>query len=91
VKDIKAVKLLGFSKVIKPGQAISWTVYDGNDILESKAVHNYVNGFLMSGEKMPIPWRKVMLNVISVETEYHDYLKTHKVIVEGIFEKEKTL
>jgi hypothetical protein len=43
----------------------------------------------MSGELMPIPGHRIKLNVISVEKEYDDYTHNHKVVVEGICEKEK--
>jgi len=89
IKETKAAKLLAIDAIIKPGEGIIWPVYNGKDILESEAVHNYCKAFLMSGEKMPIPGYDLKLDVVSVEATYDNVTDTHKVIVEGIIEKRR--
>lgn len=89
-KDLKATKILGINKVVKPEQAISWVIYDGDNILDAERVEQYAKGFLMSGNLMPIPGRELKLDVISVAKEFDNGNNTHKVTVEGIFKKDQS-
>ena len=88
---LKAEALLNVINEIKPGNAIHWPVYNGNDILEAKSIEDYVTVFFKNGDLMPIPNMIFGLNVFSVETCFDDSNNTYKVVIEGIVTEWKQL
>lgn len=74
---------------LKPGQCITWPVYDGDDVLAAKKVESYVTAFFKTGEVMPIPILTLGLNIHTVQTEYDDERHIYKVIIEGFLIKPK--
>lgn len=87
MRQIKAMQVLSQAEVLKKGQGVSWTIYDGEDILDARAVENYVNSFFKTGCPMPIPvpapYASRRIDILSVETTYNDSNKSHKVVIEG--------
>jgi hypothetical protein len=83
----KAEKLLAICEIIQPGKGIVWTVYNGKDIVVSENIHIYCKTFLQTGEKMPIPGHKLVLDVLEVTAIYDTAADMHIVTVEGIVEK----
>lgn len=73
--------------MLKPGEGVEWTVYDGDNILDAKSIEDYVNGFFRSGNMMPIPGFNFKLDIHSVQTEYEDENGIHRVVIEGIVRK----
>lgn len=83
LKRIKAMKVMAAKDLMYHGSAIVWPVYDGDNAIEAKQMHDYIQGFFVSGELMPVPGYTLRLNVLSLETEYDEITKRHKVVAEG--------
>jgi len=84
---LKAESIFNLFSELKPGQYITWPVYDGTDILEAKSMEEYVNTFFKTGTLMPIPVLNLGLDIYSVQAEYDDGHATHKVVIEGFITK----
>lgn len=86
---LKSSVLLNTIQNLKPGEHITWPVYDGDDIQDAKILENYVTTFFKTGDIMPIPVFNLGLNIHSIQTEYDDGHHTYKVIIEGLVVKPK--
>jgi hypothetical protein len=52
---LKAEALSNLLDNLKPGKAISWPIYEGNNILDARKMENHVTPFFRTGMPMPIP------------------------------------
>jgi hypothetical protein len=88
---LKAEALSNLLDNLKPGKAISWPIYEGNNILDARKMENHVTPFFRTGMPMPIPIPvpNLGLDIHSIETGYDDKIGRHKVIIEGIVVKMK--
>ncbi len=88
---LKAEELLSVMTDVAPGKRITWTVYEGNDILVAKAIEHYVQSYFRTGMLMPIHSLNLGLNVQMVEVEYYDkdFSSLHRIVIEGLITKWK--
>lgn len=92
---LKAETISNILAEIKPRKAITWPVYNGDNILEAKEIEEYVSTFFRTGTILPIPFPvpsnnvNLGLNIYSVEVSYDDEHHTHKIVLEGVIVKMK--
>ncbi len=97
MKKTKAEKLLqalDVTNAIVPEQAITWKVYEGDSLVDSKTIYDYAIAFHKTGELMPIPKANLGLDIYTLtyitydETEDTEQ-KQYEVKIEGIVRKFK--
>lgn len=87
---IKAEKVLASIKLLRPGSGITWTIYEGNNILKAIDIENYVKSLFKSGSLFTIlSYPNKGIEILSFETEYDDIKNVHKLSIEGIVQEIK--
>ena len=81
----RAEKILELMDITKPGNALSMTMYDGNDILEAQTVETRMKVMCKTGEKIPLPLvTDLALDISCVQLENDSAGNAYRVIVEGV-------